>query len=827
MRSRQETSDPEVLPPAALPAWVVRPPLDAGSGLVAVRRWPALLVIAVYMVTSLVYGAMSEAPWDDDCVTRYFNTLRAWSEPAQFFSMWNRPLFMLLFAPTAWIGKTAMLVEMVAIGALAGWLLYRTLEKLGARQPWMVLPLFFFQTFYFSVSRNFLTEPLAVALICAGLYALVHRRFGWFALAGGLLPLARLELSAVLPLWALVLVVQRQWRPLLWLGLPTLLLAVGGALVKPDAGSLWLVDETVGREGNNRYGHRELWHYFQRYAFVVGIVPFYFFALGAVERLVRWRMDMMVVLQGLLMFALYVLFSWKLDVGNAAGFLRNLIPLTPFVAVIAYDGAQVWLMAMARPAGAPVHRDVGSLTTVDNPLGKHARRRPEPMPEPKSAKRHWPWWPTVRVHFASLAAVALIHFYFSVVLEDHHKVLRTPEPTNRIVAGALAMLLLIGTVAYFRRRAPAMWRNGLMVLVSAMALGFTLHRERPNAHLSPERKGVTQLSKLYKDSYLRQYPLYANHPWFFWPDDLGYPGPNYRTLTKAAIQAAPPHSVFLWENHYSQRLSGDVPEPWIMGHTGLVALAELVSTDHRLRAVLYQKVDTNTHDAAPLRAAFLAHHPNFLPGYHARGQYLNDLSDFAGSLAVADTMMRMDSMNVQSHLLRAQALYQLGRYQEALDQYERLLRVDTGYYMAFYNMGSCWLKAGHPREALGCYQKAIARSPKLDQAFEAIGAAHYQLKEYDEAVEAYTRTIRLKPRNVSGYYNRANCHYQMGALDKALADYDMALKVDPRYALAMGNKGMTLMRMERTDEACAVLRQAKAIGYQGADRALAAYCGGG
>ncbi|MBK6542270.1 MAG: tetratricopeptide repeat protein [Flavobacteriales bacterium] len=94
-------------------------------------------------------------------------------------------------------------------------------------------------------------------------------------------------------------------------------------------------------------------------------------------------------------------------------------------------------------------------------------------------------------------------------------------------------------------------------------------------------------------------------------------------------------------------------------------------------------------------------------------------------------------------------------------------------------------------------------------------------------MEAYTRTIRLKPRNVSGYYNRANCHYQMGALDKALADYDMALKVDPRYALAMGNKGMTLMRMERTDEACAVLRQAKAIGYQGADRALAAYCGGG
>jgi hypothetical protein len=76
MRSRQGTSDPEVLPPAALPAWVVRPPLDAGSGPVAVRRWPALLVIVVYMVTSLVYGAMSEAPWDDDCVTRYFNTLR-------------------------------------------------------------------------------------------------------------------------------------------------------------------------------------------------------------------------------------------------------------------------------------------------------------------------------------------------------------------------------------------------------------------------------------------------------------------------------------------------------------------------------------------------------------------------------------------------------------------------------------------------------------------------------------------------------------------------------------------------------------------------------
>ncbi|MBK8341034.1 MAG: tetratricopeptide repeat protein [Flavobacteriales bacterium] len=823
MRTRQAEPEKEAPTAAVTAAWIVRPPLDAGSGPVEARRWPALVAISVYVLASLIYGLMSEAPWDDDCVTRYFNALRAWSEPAQFFSIWNRPLFMLLFAPTAWIGKTAMMVEMVALGALAGWLLYRTLEKLGARHAWMVLPLLFFQTFYFSVSRNFLTEPLAVALICAGLYALVHRRFGWFALAGGLLPLARLELAALLPLWALVVVMQRQWLSLLWLGVPVMLLALGGALVKPDAGLLWLMDETVGREGDNRYGHRDVWHYFQRYAFVVGPVLFYFLAIGAVERLARWRVDTMVVVQGLLMFALYVVFSWKLDVGNAAGFLRNLIPLTPLVAV----WVQAWLLAIGRPAGLPDRATPATIAAAEKQTGKHAKGKAKPRPVATPAKQRWPWWPTVRVHLISLAAVVLIHIYYSVVLENHHKLVREPDPANLVLAGALAALLVLGTLLFCRRRVPMLLRNSLLVLVGVLMLGFTLHRERPNAHLSPERKGITELSRLYKDSYLRQYPLYANHTWFFWPDDLGYPGPNYRTLTKAAIQAAKPHAVFLWENHYAHRLSGDVSERWIKGRKDLVKLAELVSSDYRLSAYLFQKVDTAANDADLLRAEFLVQHPGFLPGYHARAEYLNDRGDFTGSLTMADTMMRLDSTNVQSHLMRAQALYQLGRHQEAVGQYERLLRLDSNYYMAHYNMGSCYLREGSARTAIAHYQRAATRSPKMYQAQDGIGSAHYQLKEYDQAAQAYTRAMRLKPRISAHYFNRANCYYQMNALDNALADYDLALKLDPRSALAMGNKGMTLMRLKRTAEACDVLRQAKAHGFQGADQALTAYCGGG
>ena len=45
----------------------------------------------------VIWGLLSDATWDDDCATRYYNARDAIQNPLQFISIWNRPLFVILF----------------------------------------------------------------------------------------------------------------------------------------------------------------------------------------------------------------------------------------------------------------------------------------------------------------------------------------------------------------------------------------------------------------------------------------------------------------------------------------------------------------------------------------------------------------------------------------------------------------------------------------------------------------------------------------------------------------------------------------------------------
>lgn len=82
--------------------------------------------------------------------------------------------------------------------------------------------------------------------------------------------------------------------------------------------------------------------YFQRYIFLTGPVIFYFFMLGFFEQIYRRKFDFS-FLYFILGFMLYVIFSWKLSIGQAAGFMRNVIPLSPFAGLIALYGYNLWL----------------------------------------------------------------------------------------------------------------------------------------------------------------------------------------------------------------------------------------------------------------------------------------------------------------------------------------------------------------------------------------------------------------------------------------------------------------------------------------------------
>ena len=266
--------------------------------------------IGLYIVIELIYGFWNQSTWDDDCPSRYYNTLNAIHDFKQFVALWNRPLFVLIFFLPVQISKHSILVLMVAISALSAYYLYKGVRKTGTANAWLVVPLMLFQAYYFGVSRNGEVEPLAVAIISLGFYCYVSDKIFWFTILGALLPLARLELSPALLIWVILLIQKKKYKYLPIIAALPLLWSILGGMAEDHFIFSLLYDQVLnGEKSENIYGHKSFGRYFQCYPYITGPVIFFLFSIGLAERLYKRKIDLFVVFQFILIFFIYVIFT--------------------------------------------------------------------------------------------------------------------------------------------------------------------------------------------------------------------------------------------------------------------------------------------------------------------------------------------------------------------------------------------------------------------------------------------------------------------------------------------------------------------------------------
>ena len=94
---------------------------------------------------------------------------------------------------------------------------------------------------------------------------------------------------------------------------------------------------------------------------------------------------------------------------------------------------------------------------------------------------------------------------------------------------------------------------------------------------------------------------------------------------------------------------------------------------------------------------------------------------------------------------RANALKNLGRFDEALASYDRALAIIPGYADALYNRGVTLQELGRFDEAVDSYDRALAIQPAHFGALGNRGAALQALKRMDEALASYDRALALRP----------------------------------------------------------------------------------
>jgi hypothetical protein len=683
------------------------------------ERKEALIAKALCILIPLLYmlwAMLSNATWDDDCPTRYFNVLQAFSKPETFVNLWNRPLFVILFAIPAHLGKISIPLVMSTIAGFTGYYLFLNVKMMKIKYALVVIPFLLMQPFYFGVGRDAMTEPLAASLIVFGLYALLQQKWLLFAILGALIPLARVELIPLLGIWGLILLLKGQWKFIPVLALGVVLWNIAGWIITGDA--IFFASETILKKSqDNIYGHQTIGTYFSRYLYVIGPVVFFYFIIGLIKKAKDLAFDWFILAQFLVGFFLYTYVAVKMDLGASAGFLRNLIPLSPLAAIIALVGFEYWLDGLTFSKSK------------------------------------------ILVLISVFLATAIIIIFFRYDIRSHHKIGEELSMLNAPIGIGLMLLTFIGLfLSYDREVVQKKFQFFSMGFISILVLAQAMISEPPNKNLNPERVMINDVTAMLKKSKLiRDAPLvYCNHPWLFWAGGYNRFDKKFKSMFKSEIATALPGSIIVWEDHFSNRLGADVQLADLTNDPTLIPFGNYKATDFGINTVcFYKKKGTVTSDQIVNHV--LKSSPNSKGIVYQ--QYLNH-SLKQDTSSASKVMTRLISLDKKDPVLKYYYInYLTERLQtdKALEEIALLDKMDRGLDFISSLRGSVYFYTKDYKKAINEYNEHLKKDSKSGQTYFNIAACYLNLGDKVKGCEYLIIAKKKGMVGVDDVYNQ-NCN---------------------------------------------------------------------
>jgi tetratricopeptide (TPR) repeat protein len=147
------------------------------------------------------------------------------------------------------------------------------------------------------------------------------------------------------------------------------------------------------------------------------------------------------------------------------------------------------------------------------------------------------------------------------------------------------------------------------------------------------------------------------------------------------------------------------------------------------------------------------------------------------------------------------ALKQVGRVDEAIDEYEAAILAKPDYAEAFNNLGSALIELGRWQEAIDNCQHSVRLHPNDPLAHNnlALALAH---ADRNAAIRQYEQALRLEPNFAEADSNWGVLLAEMGQPAAAIAHLERAIRHKPDYAPAYSNLGNTLAQTGNLGRAC-------------------------
>jgi tetratricopeptide (TPR) repeat protein len=159
------------------------------------------------------------------------------------------------------------------------------------------------------------------------------------------------------------------------------------------------------------------------------------------------------------------------------------------------------------------------------------------------------------------------------------------------------------------------------------------------------------------------------------------------------------------------------------------------------------------------------------------GRLLLGERKYAAALTAFDAALALRKDHSLGQRLRAETLFQLGRFSEVIEAFDR------------------YLETGKP----------------LESVYRGRGLARAELGQYPGAIDDYTKALELLPTSAVQTY-RGWAHLVCDSPRLALRDFELALQLDPKNADAYTGRGLILVRQGQLHQAARDAAEAVRLG---------------
>jgi len=156
-----------------------------------------------------------------------------------------------------------------------------------------------------------------------------------------------------------------------------------------------------------------------------------------------------------------------------------------------------------------------------------------------------------------------------------------------------------------------------------------------------------------------------------------------------------------------------------------------------------------------------------------------------------------DRERAVEHRKRGDEFANIGKRDEAIEEYTKAIELDPTYAVAYYNLGN--MCSGE--RAIYCYNKAREHGMDNDPDVHFnLGCLYSEVGRLDDAISEYIKTIDLDRNYLAAYYNLGNAFCDKSkacdrstasgkstaddAVRKAIVNYKKVIELDPNHANA-------------------------------------------